>query len=112
MNTPGVAAVVKKLVFGAEPIGAADAAALDAARIRQLSGRPGGGTPHFGMTGTPALTWSGWTVPVQSFVGQAQMGKARDAVVQTEPALPNASAPPQASSWLARMERMTAQGLL
>lgn len=110
MRSP--AAVVRQLVYGPEPIGAADAVALARATARELSGAGGGGTPHYGARGDPQLSWSGWTASPQLFLGNAQMGKALDYVVETYPALPADTAPSAIPSWLAQSERLDNLGLL
>lgn len=110
--TTGVARIVKQLVYGPEPIGAADAVALAQGQVRELSGLSGGGTPHFGESGTPACSWAGWTASPQQFIGNAQMGKAATAIVETYPALPNATAPVGVASWIAQQESLDNSGLL
>lgn len=107
-----VATVIRQLVYGPEPIGAADAVVLARAQVRELSGLGGGGTPHFGERGDPAGTWAGWTASPQIFQGNVQMGKAKDAVVETYPALPNDSAPAGIPSWIAQTEQLSSMGLL
>lgn len=101
-----VARIVRLLIYGPEPIGAANALALQRASARQVSGRPGGPVAHFGMRGDPALTWNGYTASPQQFQGNVQMGKAT-AVVQEYPALPNDAAPTAIPGWLASMETLS-----
>lgn len=100
-----VARIVQLLVYGPEPIGAADAVALARATARELSGLGGGGTPHYGEKGTPGLSWAGWTASPQQFQGNIQMGKGV-AVVETYPALPADTAPAAIPGWLAQMESL------
>lgn len=95
-----VARVVRQLIYGPEPIGAADVAQLHNMTFGELDGGPLGGYVHYGMKGDPALTWSGLTASPQQFVGQAQMGKTSAIVVQAYPALPNAAPPAANRQWL------------
>lgn len=95
-----VARIVRELVYGAEPIGAADVAQLRTHTLDELSGGVMGGLPHFGMRGDPSTTFSGLVASPQQFVGQAQMGKTTGIAVQAYPALPSSSAPPANRQWL------------
>lgn len=91
---------MRTLVYGPEPIGAADAVQLHNLTFGELNGGRMGGIPHFGMKGDPAFTFSGLAASPQTFVGQAQMGKTSGVTVQQYPALPNASPPPANRQWL------------
>jgi hypothetical protein len=95
-----VARYVRELVYGPDPIGAADVAQLHMLTYGPLVGGRLGGPPHFGMKGDPSMTFSGLVASPQQFIGQAQMGKTSAISVQAYPALPNSSPPPANRQWL------------
>jgi hypothetical protein len=89
-----VARFVRSLIYGPEPIGAEDVAALQGYHARDWGHTAGSTIAHYGMRGDPALTFAGYVTSPQEFIGQAQMGSNRALSVQEYPALPNDSPPP------------------
>lgn len=109
MRVSPVRRVVELLVYGEEPVGAADALALHSAQVVELSGVPTGPRPNFGIDGTPATSWGGWTVSPQGFQGRVQLQQG-EAVVSTYPALPSTTTPPAMPAWLAAQAGLEGQG--
>jgi hypothetical protein len=97
---PPVAAFLRELVYGAEPVGAAGAAVLDKYAKGTVSGGPMGGIPHFGMKGDPATTFGGYVADPQVFQGAAQIGASSNLSVEEYPALPSAVPPEHLPTWL------------
>lgn len=93
-------AIVRSLVYGAEPVGQAGAVVLERYSHGQLDGGRLGGLPHYGMKGSPELSYTGLVQSPQTFRGAAQMGSATKASVQDYPALPGAQAPEALPTWL------------
>ena len=87
-------------VYDPDPIGTIDARALAQLTAGQLDGGRLGGFVHYGMAGSPSLSFTGPVASPQQFIGQAQMGKTSAVVVQAYPALPNAAPPPASRQWL------------
>lgn len=94
-----VRGVIRELVYGPEPVGAAGAAALQTYSAGELNGSRLGGLPHVNMKGEACVTYLGPIASPQKFQGNAQMGANRRAVVQQYPALPSATEPEQAATF-------------
>ena len=95
-----IVAKVTQIIYGPEPVGLAGAAVLAGYSHGQLDGGLRGGYPHYGMKGSPALSFTGYVSSPQRFQGAAQIGASKNLSVQNYPALP-ASAPPAAlPNWL------------
>ena len=94
---PAVTALIKERIFGPEPVGKAQAAVLQGGTAAELGGRQG--TPHFGMKGDPAVSYTGLVSSPQSFQGNPQMGSSPRPTVQNYPALPSATAPEALPTW-------------
>jgi hypothetical protein len=93
-------AKITEIVYGPEPVGAAGAAVLAGYSHGQLDGGRRGGFPHYGMKGSPALTFSGYVASPQKFQGAAQIGASTNLSVQQYPALPSATPPEALPTWL------------
>ena len=97
---PGPRISLRWETFGPEPVGAAGAIVLAGYTHGQMDGSRLGGFPHFGMKGSPAVTFTGYVSSPQRFVGAAQMGASRNLSVQKYPALPAPVAPAALPTWL------------
>ena len=94
-----VRAIVRELIYGPEPVGAAGAARLANYTQGVMNGSRIGGLPHVNMRGEDTVTFLGYVATPQVFQGNAQMGANRHPTVVEAPALPSATAPEQAPSW-------------
>lgn len=92
-------AIVRELIYGAEPVGLATASKLQTYSDGQLDGGPLGGTPHANMKGEASVTFLGYVASPQQFQGNAQMGANRHPTVQPSAALPSDSQPAAAPTW-------------
>ncbi len=92
--------VVEQVVYGPEPVGKAGAARLERYSPGQLAGGRRAGLPHFGMKGSPTLSFTGYVASPQKFQGAAQIGASKNLSVQEYPALPSAVAPEALPGWL------------
>lgn len=99
-----VARFVRELIYGSEPVGKADVAALQGYERRDWGRAPGASFAHFGMKGDPATSFLGYVSSPQQFIGQAQMGAARRVSVQEYPALPSAVPPPALPAVMALLD--------
>lgn len=93
-------------VIGPEPVGQAGAAVLAGYSHGQLDGGPRGGYPHYGMKGSPALSFTGYVASPQKFQGAAQLGASKNLSIQQYPALPAAQAPAALPPWLQDWTRL------
>ena len=94
-----VRGVIRELIYGPEPVGHAGAARLQTYSAGELDGSRLGGLPHVNARGEATVTFTGLISSPQQFVGNAQMGANRHAVVQAYPALPSAAQPEVAATW-------------
>ena len=93
-------AVVREIIYGPEPVGRAGAAMLERYSHGQLDGGRFDGFPHYGMKGSPALSFTGYVASPQRFQGRAQIGASKNLSVQAYPALPSATAPAALPAWV------------
>jgi hypothetical protein len=96
---------IRQLIYGPEPVGQAGAVVLERYSHGQLDGGPLDGFPHFGMTGDPSLSFSGYVASPQLFRGVGGLfGHAKNLSVDEHPALPNSSPPAALPEWLNQLE--------
>jgi hypothetical protein len=92
-------AIIRELIYGAEPVGLATASKLQTYSAGQLDGSRLGGLPHVNMKGDAGVTFLGYVASPQNFQGNAQMGANRHPTVQEYPALPSDTQPADAPTW-------------
>jgi hypothetical protein len=100
---PAPVSIVRRLLYGPEPVGEAGAAVLQRELFAELSGQMG--TPHAFLNGGPETTFFGYAEDPQTFVGAAQLGATRNPPVQEYPALPAGQPPAALPQWLQTWQR-------